>query len=132
MKTVRDILDQKAKPVVCIEPLESVFEAAHLMEQHNVGALMVLIDEYLVGIVTERDYVRKVILDHKTSKETKISEIMTRDVVKVAPETTAEECIALMKAHHIRHLPVCVEGKVIGIVSLRDLFLETIQEAVAC
>ena len=127
MKTVQDILDQKNKPVVSIEPLASVFEAARLLDEHNVGALVVLIDEYLVGIVTERDYVRKVILDHKTSKETKISEIMTRDVVKVTPETSARECIDLMKEHHIRHLPVLVEGQVVGIVSLRDLFLETIE-----
>ena len=131
MKTVREILDHKDKPVVAIEPLASVLEAAHLMAEHNVGALTVLIDDYLVGIVTERDYVRKVILDHKTSKETKISEIMTRDVVKVAPETSATECIGLMREHHIRHLPVAVEGKVIGIISLRDLFMETIEEVVA-
>ncbi len=130
MKSVREILDHKNKPVVSIEPLASVLDAAQLMAEFNVGALTVHIDDYLVGIVTERDYVRKVILDHKTSKETKISEIMTRDVVKVAPETLATECIALMKEHHIRHLPVAVEGQVIGIISLRDLFLETIEEAV--
>ena len=130
MKTVREILDHKDKPVVAIEPLASVLEAAQLMAEHNVGALTVHIDDYLVGIVTERDYVRKVILDHKTSKETKISEIMTRDVVNVAPETTAVECIALMKEYHIRHLPVAVDGKIIGIISLRDLFMETVEEAV--
>ncbi len=130
MKSVREILDHKNKPVVSIEPLACVFEAAQLMAEYNVGALTVHIDDYLVGIVTERDYVRKVILDHKTSKETKISEIMTRDVVKVSPETQATECIALMKEHHIRHLPVTVEGQVVGIVSLRDLFMETIEEVV--
>lgn len=131
MKTVQEILDKRPKPVVSIEPLASVLDAAQLMAEHNVGSLVVLIDEYLVGIVTERDYVRKVILDHKTSKETKISEIMTRNVVKVTPETSPRECIDLMREHHIRHLPVLVEGRVVGIISLRDLFMDVIQEAVA-
>ncbi|MEZ5558153.1 MAG: CBS domain-containing protein [Pseudomonadales bacterium] len=126
MKSVQDILDRKGSNVVWIEPLESVLEAARLMTEHNVAALVVKIDDYLVGIVTERDYVRKVVLDHTTSKLTKISEIMTRDVIKVKPETTVENCVSLMREHHIRHLPVVVEGKVVGIVSLRDLFLEAI------
>lgn len=128
MKTAQDVLAHKGSSVHFIEPLESVHDALQMMHDKNVGALLVMIDEYLVGIVSERDYVRKVILDHKASKQTKVSEIMTRDVVSVAPETDIQTCINLMKAHHIRHLPVVTEGKVRGILSLRDLFMEYIEE----
>jgi len=128
MKTAQDVLDHKGSSVYFIEPLESVYDALHMMHDKNVGALLVMIEEYLVGIVSERDYVRKVILDHKASKLTKVSEIMTRDVVAVTPETDIQSCINLMRAHHIRHLPVVTEGKVNGILSLRDLFLEYIEE----
>lgn len=128
MKTAQQILDDKGNRVYFVDPLASVHEALYLMHEKNVGALLVMIDEYLVGIVSERDYVRKVILDHKASKQTKVSEIMTRDVIKVAPEDHIDTCIALMKKHHIRHLPVVEEGKVRGILSLRDLFLQFIDE----
>ena len=108
--------------------MASVYDALALMNEKNIGALLVQIDDFLVGIVSERDYVRKVILDTHTSKLTKVSEIMTRDVITVAPEDTVVHCIALMKKHHVRHLPVVVEGKAVGIVSLRDLFLDVIHE----
>jgi CBS domain-containing protein len=128
MKTARDILNNKGDSVFFIEPLESVHDALLMMHDKNVGALLVMIDEYLVGIISERDYARKVILDNKTSKLTKVSEIMTREVVTVTPDEDIQTCISLMKKHHIRHLPVVVEGKVKGILSLRDLFLEYIEE----
>ncbi len=129
MHTVEDVLAELAQEVVWIGPLESVYEAARKMKEHHVGALLVQIEDTLVGIVSERDYVRKVILDYKTSQQTKVSEIMSQDVVKVAPSDTIDECIDLMRHHHIRHLPVVDRGRPVGIISLRDLFLEVIEEA---
>ena len=98
------------------------------MNESNVGALCVQIDGYLVGIVSERDYVRKVILDTHHSKQTKVSEIMTQDVITVSRSDTVVHCIALMRKHHVRHLPAVENGKPIGMISLRDLFLDVIHE----
>ncbi|HEY5646130.1 MAG TPA: CBS domain-containing protein [Pseudomonadales bacterium] len=130
MHTVADLLAKKPRDVVWIGPLESVFDALALMNEKDVGALCVQIEGYLVGIVSERDYVRKVILDINASKLTKVSEVMTTEVITVKPEDTVLHCIALTKQHHIRHLPVVNEGKAIGMVSLRDLFLDAIEEQV--
>jgi CBS domain-containing protein len=130
MHTVAELLARKPRDVVWIGPLESVFDALTLMNEKDVGALCVQIEGYLVGIVSERDYVRKVILDIHASKLTKVSEVMTNDVITVKPEDTVLHCIALTKKHHIRHLPVVKEGKAIGMVSLRDLFLDAIEEQV--
>lgn len=130
MKQVQDILDEKGTDVLWIDPLESVFEAARMLAEHRVGAILVQIDGFLVGIVSERDYVTKVILDHAASKKTRVSEIMTRDVISVARDASVAGCIALMKEHHIRHLPVVEDGKPVGIISLRDLFLGVIDDAV--
>ncbi|MGE0621174.1 MAG: CBS domain-containing protein [Pseudomonadales bacterium] len=130
MHTVADLLAKKPRDVVWIGPLESVFDALALMNEKDIGALCVQIEGYLVGILSERDYVRKVILDIHASKLTKVSEVMTNDVITVKPEDTVLHCIALTKKHHIRHLPVVKEGKAIGMVSLRDLFLDAIEERV--
>ena len=130
MHTVADLLAKKPRDVVWIGPLESVFDALSLMNEKDIGALCVQIEEYLVGIISERDYVRKVILDIHASKLTRVSEVMTNDVITVKPEDTVLHCIALTKKHHIRHLPVVKEGKAIGMVSLRDLFLDAIEEQV--
>jgi len=128
MHTVADVLRDRRGKVVWIDPLAEVFEALHLMNERNVGALCVQIDGYLVGIVSERDYVRKVILDTHTAKARRVSEIMSRDVVTVTRKDTVVHCIALMRKHHIRHLPVVEDGKAIGMISLRDLFLDVIHE----
>jgi CBS domain-containing protein len=128
MHKVADLIEKATREPVWIEPLASVFDALAVMNENNIGALLVQIEGYLVGIVSERDYVRKVILDHHTSKLTKVSEIMTRDVITVSPEDTVVHCIALMKKHHVRHLPVVVQGQPIGMLSLRDLFLDVIHE----
>jgi CBS domain-containing protein len=129
MHTVADLLEQrKGKPVVWIDPLACVYDALKMMNERNVGALLVQIDDYLVGIVSERDYVRKVILDTHDAKKLKVSEIMTRDVITVSGEDTVVHCVALMKKHHVRHLPVVEAGKAVGMVSLRDLFLDVIHE----
>ncbi len=125
-RTVQDILDKKGDTVYWIEPLASVFDALELMQEKNCGALCVMIEGYLVGIVSERDYVRKVILDQKASKLTKVSEIMTRDVIRVKPDDSVEQCIDLMHEHKFRHLPVVLDGSVLGVLSLRDLFVEAI------
>ena len=129
MHTVADLLaERKGQEVVWVDPLACVYDALKLMNERDVGALLVQIDEYLVGIVSERDYVRKVILDTHEAKKLKVSEIMTRDVITVTPDDTVVNCINLMKQHHFRHLPVVEAGKAIGIVSLRDLFLDVIDD----
>lgn len=130
MRCVGDILEEKSEKLVWIGPLESVFDALKLMNQKNIGAVLVQIDGYLVGILSERDYMRKVILDIHSSKKTKVSEVMTRDVVTVTREDTIVHCIALTKKHHVRHLPVVQNGKAIGMISLRDLFLDVIHQKV--
>ena len=130
MRYVADILDEKSEDVVWIGPLESVFDALKLMNDKNIGCVLVQIDDYLVGILAERDYIRHVILDIHAGKQTKVSEIMTRDVVTVTREDAVVHCIALTKKHHTRHLPVVEEGKAIGMISLRDLFLDVIHEKI--
>jgi len=128
VRYVADILEEKSEELVWIGPLESVFDALKLMNGKDVGAVLVQIEGYLVGILSERDYMRKVILDAQASKQTKVSEVMTRDVVTVTRKDTILHCIALTKEHRIRHLPVVEEGKTLGMISLRDLFLDVIQE----
>ncbi len=130
MRHVSDILEDKSEEVIWVGPLESVFDALKIMNDRDIGAVLVQIEDYLVGILSERDYMRKVILDIHASKQTKVSEVMTRDVVTVSPDDTTRHCIALTKKHHVRHLPVVVEGRAIGMISLRDLFLDVIQERV--
>lgn len=131
MRYVRDILEEKkSEELVWIGPLESVFDALKLMNEKDVGAVLVQIDDYLVGILSERDYMRKVILDIHASKQTKVSEVMTNDVITVTPDDTVVHCIALTKKHHVRHLPVVEAGKTIGMISLRDLFLDVIHEKI--
>ncbi len=130
MRHVADILEDKSEELVWIGPLESVFDALTLMNEKDVGAVLVQIDDYLVGILSERDYMRKVILDIHASKKIKVSEVMTRDLVTVTPEDTIVDCIALTKKYHTRHLPVVAEGKAVGMISLRDLFLDVIEEKV--
>ena len=130
MRHVSDILEDKAEDGSWCGSLESVFDALKIMNDRDIGAVLVQIEDYLVGILSERDYMRKVILDIHASKQTKVSEVMTRDVVTVSPDDTIRHCIALTKKHHVRHLPVVVEGRAIGMISLRDLFLDVIQEKV--
>ncbi len=129
MKRVSDVLAHKGNDVYWIEPLASVYDALSLMKEKNCGALCVMIDEYLVGIISERDYLHKVILDNQASKLTKVSEIMTHDPIRVTPDDELEHCIELMYKHRFRHLPVVVEGRVVGVISLRDMFVEMIDAA---
>lgn len=123
MYTVNQLMKSKAEGrTVTINQDDTVYHALMLMANHNIGAVIVVDDEgQMVGIFTERDYARKVVLMGRTSLETKLSEIMTRDVLAINPETSLEECMSLMSRWHIRHLPVVQEGKMIDIVSMRDV-----------
>ncbi len=127
MITLKQMLAAKNRPLAVVTPGDSVFQALSLMAMHDVGALLVLDGEDLVGIFTERDYARKLILHGKSSKETLVSEIMSEKVAYVTLSATVDECMALMTEKHFRHLPVLSEdGEVIGIVSIGDLVKATI------
>lgn len=123
MITVQQLMLAKAESnAITVKPGETVYHALMLMANHNVGAVMVIDeDDQMVGIFTERDYARKVVLMGRCSPDTKIGEIMTRELLTINPETTLEECMALMTKWHIRHLPVMSEGRLSGIVSMRDV-----------
>ncbi len=127
MKTLKQLLAGKRRPLAVVAPGDSVFHALSLMAQHDVGALMVLDGEQLVGIFSERDYARKIILHGKSSKDTLVSEIMSDKVAYVTLGVTLDECMALMAEKRFRHLPVLNEdGTVAGIISIGDLVKETI------
>jgi len=128
MKTIKEILQGKPLGVLSISPEASVLDALRLMAEKEVGALVVLENERLAGIFSERDYARKVILHGKSSKDTSVREIMTSKVVYVRPEQSVEECMALMTDKRIRHLPVLQENRVIGIISIGDVVKEVISE----
>jgi CBS domain-containing protein len=129
MKTLKQLLGEKPRAPLSVSPDDSVFSALELMAKHDIGALLVMRDDQLAGIFSERDYARKVILLGKSSKETAIKEIMTEKVLYALPEQTTDQAMALMTEKHIRHLPVLDAGKhVIGMVSIGDLVKETISQ----
>lgn len=127
MKTLKQMLDGKTRPLAVVAPGDTVLHALTVMAHNDVGALLVLDGEQLVGIFSERDYARKIILQGKSSKETLVREIMSDKVAYVTPKATLDECMALMTEKHFRHLPVLDEdGGVVGMVSIGDLVKETI------
>lgn len=127
MKTLKQMLAGKNRQLAVVAPGDTVFHALSVMAAHDVGALLVLDGEQLVGIFSERDYARKIILQGKTSKETLVREIMSDKVAYVTPSATLDECRALMTEKHFRHLPILNEdGTVAGMVSIGDLVKETI------
>jgi CBS domain-containing protein len=128
MKTVKQLLQGKSRDLCTIAPEAQVFEALRVMAEHDIGALLVVRKDRLVGILSERDYARKVILQGKSSHDTPVSEIMTERVIYVQPANTVDECMALMTDKRIRHLPVLDNGKLIGVLSIGDLVKETISE----
>jgi len=128
MNTVREILRTKGPEVWSITPDATVYDALKLMADKNVGAVLVTDANHLVGILSERDYARKVILYGKSSKDTLIREIMTERVIYVRPEQTTEECMALMTDKRVRHLPVLEDDLVIGVISIGDVVKSIISE----
>ena len=126
MITLKQMLAAKNRPLAVVTPGDSVFHALNLMAMHDVGALLVLDGEDLVGIFTERDYARKLILQGKSSKETLVQEIMSDKVAYVTPSHSIDQCMALMTEKRFRHLPVLDGETVVGIVSIGDLVKETI------
>ena len=119
--TVADMLEYKGSHVHTVAPEATVYEAIAMMDARRVGALLVMRDEQLLGIVSERDYTRKVILRGRASRETRVEEIMTRDVITVLGETSLGECLQLVTDRGIRHLPVTDGTRIIGLVSIGDL-----------
>ena len=128
MKTIRQLLQSKASGLSTIGPNATVLDALKLMAEKNIGALLVVENDKLVGIISERDYARKVVLRGKSSQDTPVREIMTERAVCVQPDNTVEECMALMTDKHVRHLPVIENEKLIGVLSIGDLVKETISE----
>jgi CBS domain-containing protein len=119
--TVRDVLKRKGQDVWSIAPDTTVYRAIEIMADKHIGALLVIVEEKLVGIVSERDYARKVVLRGRSSKETRVAEIMTSPVISVQPQHAVDECMRIITDNRIRHLPVIEDGKVVGIVSIGDL-----------
>lgn len=128
MKSIGQLLQGKSRGLCTIGADARVLDALKLMAEKDIGALPVLENDKLVGIVSERDYARKVILHGKSSHDTPVREIMTERVICVQPGNTIEECMALMTDNRVRHLPVLENGKLIGVLSIGDLVKETISE----
>jgi CBS domain-containing protein len=128
MTTVQRLLQGKGSDVWSIGPDASVYDAMRLMAEKNVGALMVVDDDQLVGIISERDYAREVVLKDRSSRETPVGAIMTRKVLYVRPEQTTDACMALMTERHLRHLPVLEAGRLVGVISMRDVVKDVISE----
>ena len=128
MKTVAELLRLRPARVVSVKPEDSVLEAIKVLARENVGAAVVMVGDRLAGIFSERDYTRKVILHGRSSDTTRVEEIMTSGVVVVNPRTHARECMALMTEKNIRHLPVVDQGRVIGMVSIRDIVSDIIAD----
>jgi len=128
MNIVRDLLQTKSDQVWTISPQATVYAALELMAAKNIGAIVVTENDRVVGIFSERDYARKVILLGRASKTTPVSELMTRDVLYVSRNDTIENCMALMTNKHLRHLPVIEAGKLVGLVSIGDVVKAVISD----
>ncbi len=125
MKKVADILARKGAYVTSVSPHTNVIDALRLMANQNIGSVMVMEDEKFLGIMTERDYSRKVILKGRASSDTQVSDIMSTDFPPVTPQHTIEACMQLLSDHHIRYLPVFDDRDVCGIISINDVVKET-------
>ena len=121
MKTARDLLREKGSQVYATSPDATVYDALQQMAEKNVGALIVFEGDRMLGLISERDYARKIVLKNKFSRETAVEEIMTRDVVTVSPGKNLEECMELITHHRVRHLPVVEDDRVLGIISIGDI-----------
>lgn len=119
--SIRDLLRRKGDVVHCVRVNNSVVEVVRQFIEHNVGAVLVMDGAEVVGIVSERDVARSVVFETRTERETSVAEIMSTDVISVGPEATVDQCLAMMTAKRVRHLPVMQDNRVIGIVSIGDL-----------
>ena len=128
MTNVSHLLDRKGRAMYSVEPEDPVLEAVQLMADHHIGALLVMKAAELVGIVSERDYARKVILLGRSSAETPVWQIMSSPVLTVSPGHSVQQCMELMTEHRVRHLPVVEAGRVVGMVSIGDLVKAVIQD----
>ena len=128
MKTIKQLLENKGSKILSIDPNSSVFDAIKSMANHHIGSLIVMQNGRLVGIITERDYSRNVVLKGKSSVNTAVKDIMTKNVLCTKPEQTVEEAMALMTDKRVRHLPVIENGDVLGIISIGDLVKTIISE----
>jgi CBS domain-containing protein len=128
MKPVSDLLKRRDSAAWRIEPGATMFDALEALARHEVGALMVMSHDKLVGVISERDYTRKVALQGRNSKEVLVAELMTPDVLTVTPTTRTRECMTLMSQKRIRHLPVVEGDKVVGMISIRDLMDDIIAD----
>jgi CBS domain-containing protein len=127
MTTIRQILARKPE-VYAIDPDATVLEALRLMEEKNIGALLVMKGDALAGIFSERDYARRMILHGRSSRETKVHEVMTEKVFVITPDTTSGECMMHMTDRRIRHLPVLEAGRVVGVISIGDVVRTVIDD----
>ncbi len=128
MNTIRHILQIKGTDVWTITPDATVLDALRLMQTKDVGALLVMEGDKLVGIISERDYARKVVLQSKSSKETKVRDIMTSHVYTIHPDQTVNECMELMTVRHIRHVPVMESDHLLGVISIGDVIKDVIYQ----
>lgn len=128
MTTVKQLLDFKGHDIVSIEPDRTVYEAIERLAERRIGALLVIENNKLVGLFSERDYARKVVLKGKSSKDTPVRDVMTLDLICVKPEASVDECMTLMTEERVRHLPVLDKGELVGIVSIGDAIRQIISE----
>jgi len=128
MITVKQLLENRDPNLWSVSPDATVFDAITLMDEKSIGALLVMENDTLVGIHSERDYTRKIAIKNRSSRETRVGDIMSHKVISVTPQQTVDECMLLMSKHHIRHLPVIDNGTVAGMVSIMDLLKSILKE----
>ena len=128
MLTAKDILNDKGRVIRSVNPTDTVLAALGVMAEHDIGAVLVMEGDKLVGLLSERDYARKVVLAGRSSKDSPVKDVMTVHIVCVSPERTIDECMALMTSKRLRHLPVVDHKRVIGIISIGDLVKATIDD----
>lgn len=128
MITVGKLLEKKGHQVWSVHPDDSVYHGLEMMSEKQVGALAVVKDNQLIGVISERDYARKIILHDRTSKDTRVREIMTNDVHFAGPEQTVDQCLAIMNKRQVRHLPVMLHGQLYGFISISDVVAEILIE----